>query len=54
MVWTAGGEVEWTWLVSQIQIVQAAVQTKRALLVVVSVWARQLCRGSIGSKSLLL
>ena len=41
------------WLASQIQIGQAVWQTRRALSVVVSVWAWQQCRGLVGSKSLL-
>ena len=54
MVWTTGGRMGSGWLASQIQIGQVVWQTGRALLDVVSVWARQQCRSSVGSKSLLL
>ena len=39
------------WLVSHIQIGKVVLHTRRALSVVVSVWARQQCRGSVGNRS---
>ena len=53
LVWITGDRMELNWLASQIQIGQVVWQTKRALPDVVSVWARQQCRGSVRSRSLL-
>ena len=51
MVWTTGVRMELAWLGLQIQTRQVACGIGRALPVVVSVWARKQCRGSVGNRS---
>ena len=54
MDWITGRVMESDLQGTQIQIEQGVLLTRRALSDVALAWARQLCRGSVGSKSQLL